>query len=336
MTADKPVIIRTSERGSLKRCPARWWWGWQQGWKPNKPNTKLWFGGGIHEVLADWYKPGFERGQDPRKTWLEWYRDEEVYVRDNKGQWDESEWISARDLGFAMLENYVETYGDDPTWNVISTEQSFQAQIKMSGVPGGHVVYTGTFDGVYRDVANDNALMLMEHKTAAGFPNVGFLEIDDQAGSYFMIAEAVLRHKGLIGPDEHLDGIMYNYLRKSMPDDRPRDAYGKALNKDGSVSKRQDTQRFMRHPVWRSEEQRQKMKQNIIAEVELMQMYKNGTLKITKSPHMDCSWDCDFFAMCQLHESDADWREYRDAMYHQIDPYSDHRTALKSAGNEIM
>jgi hypothetical protein len=50
---------------------------------------------------------------------------------------------------------------------------------------------------------------------------------------------------------------------------------------------------------------------------------------------MDCSWDCPFFAMCQLHETDADWEEYRDAMFHRIDPYSDHRLAIKSAGDDI-
>jgi Zierdtviridae exonuclease len=319
----------------LKRCPARWWWGWQQGWKPNSTKTPLWFGGGIHYVLADWYKPGLERGEDPRKTWLEWVQGEERYIKDGGKVWDEADWISARDLGFAMLDAYMETYGMDPTWNVIATEQTFQAKIQMANVPGGFVTYTGTFDGVYRDLDNDNALMLMEHKTAAGFPSLGFLELDDQAGSYFMIAEAVLRHLGLIGPDEHLDGIMYNYLRKAMPDDRPRDELGRALNQNGSVSKRQDTQRFLRHPVWRSREQRLQMKKNIIAEVELMQMYRTGQLKITKTPRQDCSWDCDFFAMCQLHETDADWKEYRDAMFHQIDPYSDHRLALKSAGDEI-
>ena len=329
-----PITIRNSERSSLKRCPARWWWSWVQGWQANKPNDKLWFGGGIHQALAEWYQPGFSRGTDPRKTWLKFCHDEEIYVKDNKALPDEVEWIAARDLGFAMLDSYLELYGDDPSWNVISTEQAFQAKITMPNAPGGYVVLLGTFDGVYRDAEHNNALMLMEHKTAAGMPNVGWLEIDDQAGTYFAVAEAVLRAKDLIGSDEHLDGIMYNYLRKATPDDRPRDEHGRALNKDGSISKRQDTQRFMRHPVWRSREQRIKMKQNIINEVELMLAYRNGMLKITKTPTADCIWDCAFFAMCQLHESDADWREYRDAMFHKRDPYSDHRLALKSAGNE--
>jgi hypothetical protein len=330
-----PVIVRTSEITSLKRCPQRWWWTWVEGWKPNKTDTKLWFGGGIHLALAEYYKEHFTRGEDPRKTWLQFVMDEEVYLRDQNAQWDEAEWISARDLGFHMLSNYLETYGPDPTWDVISTEQPFQVQIKMPGVPQGIVVYTGTFDGVYRDAENDNALMLMEHKTSSGAPPYGYLELADQPNGYFMVAESILRHKGLIKEGEHLDGIMYNYLRKSSPDDRPRNEKGQALNKDGSVSKRQDTQRLWRLPVWRSREQRLKMKDHIINIVQLMQAYREGKLKVTKTPTMDCSWDCPFFAMCQLHETDADWEEYRDAMFHRIDPYSDHRLAIKSAGDDI-
>jgi PD-(D/E)XK nuclease superfamily len=330
------IMIRTSEISSLKRCPQRWWWGHVDGLEPNKPNNKLWFGGGIHVALADWYKQGFERGTDPRKGWLQFVRDEEMYLRDNKGQRDDDEWVSARDLGFAMLDNYLETYGKDPGWDVINTEQQFQAKITMPSAPGGFVIILGTFDGVHRDADNDNALMLMEHKTSSGGPNYGYLELADQPGVYFSVAENVLRHKGLIGENEHLDGIMYNYLRKANPDDRPRDEFGRALNKDGSVSKRQDTQRLWRFPVWRSREQRAKMRENIIATVELMMKYRTGELRVTKTPTMDCSWDCAFYAMCQLHETDADWQEYRDAMFHKRDPYQDHRLAIKSAGDDIV
>ena len=335
---EKPIIVRTSEITSFKRCQARWYWGWVQGWEPNRTDTKLWFGGGIHQVLAKWYQRHFDRGpQDPRRTWLEFVRDEEVYLRNrNHENWrEDTDWISARDLGFAMIDSYIATYDTDSSWDVVGTETPFQVRIKTPRVRGGFFVYVGTFDGVYRDIDNDKALMLMEHKTSSGAPNLGYLEIADQPNGYFMVAEITLTHQGLIKPDEHLDGIMYNYLRKSMPDDRPRDSQGRALNQNGSVSKRQDVQRFWRHPVWRSIGQRQKMKSGLIDTVEQMEAIRSGQLKIIKTPTMDCPWDCAFFAMCQLHESDADWKEYRDAMFHKRDPYTDHRLALKSAGDDI-
>jgi hypothetical protein len=247
----------------------------------------------------------------------------------------DTDWISARDLGFSMLDHYLEVYKSDDAWRVIGTETPFTVRIKTPRIPGGFFIYAGTFDGVYRDEANANAVMLMEHKTSAGAPNLGYLEIADQPNGYFMVAETMLRQRGLINDDEYIDGIMYNYLRKSKPDDRPRDAQGRALNQDGSVSKRQDTQRLWRHPVWRSIGQRKRMKESIIATVEQMQAMRSGQLKVTKTPTMDCSWDCPFFQMCQLHESDDDWREFRDAMFHQRDPYTDHRAIIKSAGDDV-
>lgn len=325
-----PIVIRTSERNNLKVCPQRWWWGWRDGLKPKTESNVLWFGAGIHLALAQWYRPGLERGKHPAKAWFEWVNEEEHYIRTNDIILDEPKWIAARDLGASMLYEYIELYGEDSEWNVIATEQPFQLKIPVPSAPGGFVIFAGTFDGVFRD--RSGALWLMEHKTAGGFPNIGFLELDDQASGYFLAAEIVLRHKGLIVAGEHLNGIMYNYLRKAMPDDRPKNAAGQALNKDGSISKRQDTERFLRHPVWRSTNQRIKTQNDIAAEVELMMMYRNDILKVTKSPGKLCPY-CPFFSMCQLHEAGEDWTEYRDAMYTRRDPYSDHRLAIKSAGD---
>lgn len=300
------------------------------GLQPRRIGDALWFGTGIHQALAEWYKPGFARGINPAQTWVNFCVSEERYIKDAGGLIDEVKWVSARDLGINMLLSYLDEYQTDPTWDVIATEQTFQVKIKVPGAPGGFVVLMGTFDGVFRDT-NTDQLWLMEHKTAAGFPNIGFLELDDQASTYFMVAEIVLRHKGILRDGQHLEGIMYNYLRKMMPDTRPRDEDGLALNKDGSVSKQQDTKRFMRTPVWRSVRQRKNTMEAIVSEVELMMLYRNGTLKVTKTPTKECPY-CPFFQMCQLHETDADWMEFVDAMYIRRDPYSDHRMALKSAG----
>jgi hypothetical protein len=47
-------------------------------------------------------------------------------------------------------------------------------------------------------------------------------------------------------------------------------------------------------------------------------------LPIVKNPTKDCSWDCEFYRMCQLHEAGEDWQEYRDAMFKEWNPYAEH------------
>lgn len=324
----KPIIIRNSERAALKRCPQRWQWAWRNGLKPNAVDTKLWFGEGIHLALANWYRKGSARGEDPAKTWARFVRDEERFIKDNRGLIDEVKWIDARDLGMAMLMNYTDTYGDDEDWDVIATEQQFQVQSKTDS--GIKFYVAGTFDGVFR-LRSTGKLMLMEHKTASGLPSPGYLELDDQASTYFLCAEIWLKSKGIMRGNEQLDGIMYNYLKKSLPDDRPTNAQGLALNKNGTVSKVQPGPLFMRYEAWRSNKARAVTLQHIKDEVELMQMYRSKQLKVTKTPTKDCVWDCEFFQMCQLHETGDDWEEFRDAMFHVRDPYQDHKLLVKTA-----
>jgi hypothetical protein len=328
MTVNNEIIVRTSERTALHRCPQKWWWAWRNGLVPKEINNKLWFGAGIHVALAEWYQAGSKRGTDPAETWMRFVGREETFIRNSNGLIDQEKWVNARDMGVAMLDSYREEYGDDEEWDVIATEQQFQALIKADF--GRRIVYAGTFDGVYRDTATGK-LWLMEHKTALQLPNIGYLELDTQASSYFMVAENILKFQGIMKPNEKLEGITYNFLRKAMPDDRLRNERGQYLNKDGSISKVQGTARFMRHPVWRNDRQRQMTKNEIVNDVKLMLAYRNGELGITKTAMQDCSWDCDFFAMCQLHGSGDDWQEYRDAMYNKRDPYSDHRIAMKEA-----
>jgi hypothetical protein len=325
----KEIIIRTSERRDFKRCQQRWSWAWRHGLKPKRENNKLWFGSGIHVALAEWYLKGTDRGPHPAKTWMKWVGEEQTYIKTYGLTPDENEWIEARELGALMLLNYTDTYGEDLDWNVIATEQTFQAKVEIPDVPNGFIIYTGTFDGVYR--LPDGTLWLMEHKTASSLPQTGFLELDDQAGSYFLMAEIVLRHQGLIGPDEKLDGIMYNFLRKAKPDDRPVNEFGQYLNKNGSVSKVQGSPLFMRYPVWRNDRQRDMQRQHIVAEARQMWEIRQSHLQVTKTPTKDCSWDCSFYQMCQLHESGDDWEEFRNSAFVKRDPYSDHRLELKSA-----
>ena len=205
---------------------------------PLRSSSPLWFGTAIHEALAEWYQPGFKRGRDLVETFTASLDgDRKVLVRKFNEE-DEKEYMDAREMGILMLTRYKEVYGLDPDWDVIATEQPFRLFFarKKSTVFGQEIPamarwlrYLGTIDGVYRD-RESGEIWLMEHKTAAAI-DVNHLPLDDQAGAYWAVAGLILRKMGILKPGEDIAGIMYNFLRKALPETRTVDEQGKVRNK---------------------------------------------------------------------------------------------------------
>lgn len=235
MTVDLP-LLRQSERGSFKRCPLQWWWGWHMGLRKKGPAANaLWFGTGVHLALSEWYIPGVKRGVDPRETWAVW-ADKEirsikvVATRDAISEETVTAYVDARKLGLQVFDRYLNEYGQDEHMDMVSSEQTFSVRIPHPVIPGeAIVILKGTFDGVHRDL-RDGLFYLDETKTAMTI-STDHLPIDDQAGTYWAVATHTLRRQELIGPKDELAGIIYNFLRKAENDERPMNSDGKYTNK---------------------------------------------------------------------------------------------------------
>lgn len=237
--------IRASERVSFQRCQQAWWWRHREGLvRKGKPADALWFGTGVHIAFAKWYcGPGKRRGPEPAETWDEYARNMEMaYVRTNDPDDEQvAKYVDARELGVTMLEGYRALYGKDEDWLVISPERTFHLNIPWpdnaknfwdaaSVDPSlAMAVLVGTYDLVYES-ARTGRFWLGEHKTAKSI-QTRHLAMDNQAGTYWATATAELLREGLLPRGEVLAGIMYNFLRKGMPDERPKDAEGYATNK---------------------------------------------------------------------------------------------------------
>lgn len=368
-------ILRTSERSTFGECPQKWWWAWRQGLRPRGlPKTPLWFGTNVHLALAEWYcGPGKRRGPHPAETWERISSEVVDTVKQRDPTDDElASYIDAYELGLAMLDGYVKQYGKDEHMLIIHPEQTFSLDVPWPGSERQKlyevdpeaaemlVRYVGTYDLVWRH-AETGQIGLEEHKTAAAI-FTGHLPLDKQAGSYWAVATRTLRKQGLIGPKESLKFIEYNFLRKSMPDLRPRDSEGYCCNKPtkqdyidagigdkgtpvkqmqelaevqsitvlGKRSKVQPKPLFERHRVVRTPGEQASQLRAIQDEAVHMQAMRDGLLPVVKHPSRDCSWKCDFYQMCMLHESGANWEDYRSAMFRREDPYSDHRKSTET------
>lgn len=295
------------------------------------------------------YPPGVRRGSlnDTIDAFLDYLDGEirkvgidldDLYDRDEEDGIAEGatkaqvELLHADELGEVMLRHYVRHWGKDQEWEVIHTEQPFQIDVPHPTQPDQVlVVYAGTWDALMRHRPTGK-LWLWDHKTAKSFPNLEFLELDDQAGSYLWVAKEVLVHKGVLKKKDVIEGIYFNYAKKAPPDPRPRDRAGFALNRDGSVSKRQPAARFLRHPTERTPVQQVAQAKRVQQEAQIMAGMRSGALPIYKNPTHECP-RCPLFDLCVLHEQGADgWEDYRDALFVVKDVYADHREAMADNG----
>lgn len=329
--ADKIPTLRTSERTAWRKCPAAWWWGYREGLVPKGlPALPLWFGTGWHLALATYYGKGKRRyPKKARQVLIDYFDSELEQIKTIDGE-GAIKYVEAQALALNMWDNYIATYGADDHMYIIAVERSEQVEI-FDAAGNLIAIYAFTMDGVYRDERDHNKIKLLEHKTAT-IIQLAWLALDDQAGSYLAFMTEVLRHEGVLGPDESIQDVTYNIARKEVvkKDDRPRNADGLALNKDGSISKNQNVQAplLVRQDIPRSAESRNRLIERVAIEVEQMNEMRDDPTRVYKNPQggpFGCQ-TCPFFQMCQLHEEGGDWEDLRDWQFKVEDPYADHRS----------
>lgn len=316
------VYLRTSERVAFKTCRQQWHWTYNDKLQPKNVNRHLKFGDLVHQAMARYYKPGVKRGPHPAVAFEDIWKERMEEGFSIKG--DDDEWVDALELGIEMLRHYVDHWGTDDHIKVLWSEMPFQVDLYHNGVY--MVTYAGTFDCMYYDLEKKQVGMF-EHKTAATI-STSHLMLDEQAGSYWAFAGEWLRDAGILKPGKEISFIMYNFLRKAKPDDRPRNAAGHYLNKDGSVSKKQPGDYFKRQKIYRGPVDRENLLLRVKMEAWEMAQVRAGKLNVYKNPRgtypdQHCL-GCGFKEMCELHESGADWEDYRDEMMMPYEPNEAH------------
>lgn len=309
-------LLRTSERATFTKCRQQWYWAWIEGLRPKSQFPALRFGTLVHKALEIRYPPGTKRGPHPARTFEQLY-ELEVAEHGAYGFKDEDgNWYRAAEIGVHMLEAFVDKYGKDEDWEVISSEQTFRTRIK------GNLVYVGTLDGIWRNRSTRH-IMIVDWKTTEQFW-FEHLPLDEQAGSYWAFAPRWLKQQGILPADAEIKGILYTFLRRAIPDDRPKNGLGQALNKDGTVSKRQPPPMFHRELVYRDKYERWLLRQRTIVQAREMRNCLDTPEMIYKSPgRMNCG-ACAFRDPCELHEAGRDYKPLLRGLYTKEDPYSAH------------
>lgn len=324
MGANNAILVRTSERQSFLTCRQQWWWSYVEHLRAPQVGPALVFGDLVHQSLAAYYKPGRKRGPHPATTYAKLYGK----LTDDEGIWDadlEGK-VSLADLGEDVLTRYVDHWQViDKEYEVISSEQTFQ--VPIGRINGRRVYYVGTIDGVWRHTYTGK-IRFAEHKTTTEI-SAAALPMNEQVGAYWTYGPRWLRLKGFLKQDERIDGIIYNWLRKTIkPDDGQWDALGRRLNKDGSISKRQPPPYFQRQLTFRGDIEAERVKARVHNEIlDMLEARADPARHVYKNPgpqfFPNCKF-CGFRDMCELHETGNDWVAYKDAVYEIWDPYDAH------------
>jgi len=304
--------------------------------KGKQATPALRFGSLIHKSLAAYYKPGIKRGPNPVHTFEKLYEAELVEYAEF-GIREDDKWTDAGELGPAMLQAYLDRYGKDEEWEVLVTEYPFRQVVTMPMNP--HIpwfVYVGVLDGVWKNRRTKHT-HIIDHKTAAAI-NPTYLSLDDQATAYWTWGLDALYFNKLLSRREKPGGMLYNFLRKAMPDERETNELGEALNKDGSVSKRQRSPLFARIPIYRDWNERESARWRSIVEFKEMEGIRHDGLEggsyqtheppdtAYKNPGQFTCPGCWAFDICELHEIGQDWQELRSMTTRAWNPYEEHET----------
>jgi hypothetical protein len=344
----EPPLVRTSERNDHAKCPWLWQQRWLNGLTPVREPTWAVFGIAWHRAMEVYYPIGRKRGKltDAIEMFLDSLDDQGRKIGVDIEELEEGErskqeargkkvkLIPARELGPEMLRAYHDYYRGDPDWEVVHTEQTFQIDVPDPDFPRETIiVLAGTWDLLIWN-RDKRRYELVDHKSAKTIPGWGYLDLDNQAGTYPWVAKEVLVHKGILTKKDVISGIWFSYAKKAPPDPRPTNAAGEALNKDGTVSKTQPAKRFERYWSPRTSQQIVAQARRVQKQAIIMEGQRNGELPIYKTPNHECE-RCVLFDMCTLEEQGDDWEFYRDEMFKYRDPYRDHREEMERNGIEI-
>lgn len=244
-SAAEVIPIHTSDRQTFKFCRRRWDWSspMRRNLVPNTVQFPLWFGTGMHYALERFYAFDGWNGEPSMVFYFkEWWADQlklphmQAWLEDADDD-DLAELQTHYDLGVGMSKHYLEFSNASDHFEVMATERDFSVplgfdwyDVRTDQVLPVH--YRGRLDMIVRD--QNGRYWIVDHKTASRIDDDYFLKLDmdEQCGSYLWAAQREAQQYDL--PWKEIDGVIYNVMKKAIPEEPPLTYQGKQLSLDRS------------------------------------------------------------------------------------------------------
>ena len=267
----------------------------------------------VHEALQAFYTPGSTI--DPRQALEDSISDASREYHSQCVKLDIepdstvlSQFLKDTDLERAMVEGYFEWLTDtgaDSTLTVVAAEEQLVITADQLGADFGRPVeIVGKIDARAVDEIT-GFTYFVDHKTVQNFTQVlPTLQGDAQMLHYHLLL-SILR------PDEHVDGALYNMLRKV---------------KRGKTAK---PPFYMREPIYHNAAEIESYRLRLIGlitnviefEERLSQLGPIGVQMFAQpNKTRDCSWRCEFFDVCDMFDDGSRVEAALTELYEERDP----------------
>jgi hypothetical protein len=223
-----PYNVHISDIRNFRSCRRKWDWssGLRHNLEPVVPYAPFFIGRAIHHCL-EWYY-----GPEHRDVWtsLDHFLDNETKIAGNLWTQEQQMWEESVDLVTELLGHYMLWVQVDPSPFNDSFLEFLDLEIPFNvpmynpdtGEVDPEIRLEGRFDGIVKHKPT-GTFWIWECKTTRSIKElVKSFENDEQAGAYIYAAEQL--------HDIHIEGVLYNMLRKRAPS-HPR------ILQDGYVSK---------------------------------------------------------------------------------------------------
>lgn len=299
--------ITNSELKTFKRCRRKWYLGWFRRMRPIRGELvgARELGTAVHEALRAYYSP---QPQNPFAV-LAKMRSDDLARAD-----DDAVLISEIDKQYEMAHIMVEGYaewlaetGADQGLKIISAEQF--VEVPFPAIEG--VTIMGKLDlRVERET--DGARLFLDHKTVGDLTTpTRTLHLDEQMLHYdlieFLKAQAEATHE-IAQPTT--DGALYNMLKKVKRTARAKPPFYDRVEVRHNVHELRSYYVRVYGEVL-----------DILALEEKLNAGADHRQVAYPNPTRDCTWDCDFFAVCPMFDEGAAAEDMLRDLFEQRDPH---------------
>ena len=313
----KPLTISNSEMQTFKSCRRKWYLTYYLELGLRRESGKGYgareLGTRIHAALHAKYVEGV----NPITVVDEIYAEDLKFFQEQPNTTPEQifDIKKEQDLAHAMLEGYeqwIAESGIDAGLKLVAAESVVEVQ---SGVPG--VRLRGKMDQRWtRDV--DGARLFRDFKTVAEFTTTQkVLPLDEQMKFYHLLEYLDSLAKRGDKPPDRTDGALYTMLRKVKRTASARPPF------------------YMEVEVKHNDTELESMWQRVhrvIIEIVQTRYELDGINARTDStnrhnyvvpprPSRDCTWSCDFFAVCPMMDDNSNWKGLLNEYYTHVDPH---------------